>query len=828
MNNAPMSQNPFSLIADFDGDMNELFRHKVEGSLPILPLRNMVLFPGVVAPIAIGRESSLQLIKQAVSKGDDVHFAVACQIDAAVEVPMLDDLYPTGTVAKVLRLIELPGNHTTAIVQAFGRVAIATPPTRVNPYLRARVESLPEVMPEEGDQEFRVLYDTLRETTFKYIRANDNLGPEALFAVQNIGNPILFINFVATNLPPDTEEKALLLEEGDIKKRTFQLLHIVQRELQLAQLKQKIQEKTREEIDQQQKEYFLHQTIKNIQSELGDSEGGELKELREKADALPLSEGVKKLFAKELNRLERTNAQSPDYSIGLTYLETIVSLPWGKTTEDNMDLRRAQRVLDRDHYGMEKVKERILEQLAMMKVSTTHRPAILCLYGPPGVGKTSLCRSIAESLGRKYVRMSLGGLHDESEIRGHRRTYIAAMCGRVMKSLIKSESNNPVFVLDEIDKVSGSNYNGDPQSALLELLDPEQNNSFHDNYLDFDYDLSQVLFIATANNLSTIPGPLRDRMELINVEGYLTEEKKEIARRHLIPNALKHINLPYEVKLSPAATEFLIEKYTRESGVRQLEKQIDKLVRKIVLYAQTDANGCPPFSPNASLKVADVQNIMGTPPYNRDTYQGNAYAGVVTGLAWTAVGGEILFIESSVSRSKAPRLTITGNLGDVMKESAMLALEFVKSHADLLQLDYRIFDHWNLHIHVPEGATPKDGPSAGITLATSIASLLTQRKVRPHIAMTGEITLRGKVLPVGGIKEKILAAKRAGITDIVLSKENEKDVNDIPERYVAGLTFHFVEHVSEVWDFALLPEKVAHAIDLTQPITSTDKTNGAK
>lgn len=823
-----MLQNPFSLIADFDGNLSEFLNVKIEGSLPILPLRNMVLFPGVVAPIAVGRESSLQLIKQTISKGEDAYIAVSCQIDAAVEVPTLDDLYPTGTVAKVLRLIELPDNHITVIVQAFGRVAIATPPTRVKPYLRARVESLPEVMPEEDDQEFRVLYDTFRETTFKYIRANDNLGPEVLFSLQNISNPIFFINFVATNLPLDTEEKALLLEEGDLKNRTFQLLHIVQRELQLVLLKQKIQEKTREEIDQQQKEYFLHQTIKNIQSELGGNEGGELKELREKADALPLSESVKKIFAKELNRLERTNAQSPDYSVGLTYLETILSLPWGKSTEDNIDLRRAQRVLDRDHYGMEKVKERILEHLAVMKVSTEHRPAILCLYGPPGVGKTSLCRSIAESLGRKYVRVSLGGLHDESEIRGHRRTYIAAMCGRIIKSLIKAESNNPVFVLDEIDKVSGSNYNGDPQSALLELLDPEQNNSFHDNYLDFDYDLSQVLFIATANNLSTIPGPLRDRMELINVEGYLTEEKKEIARRHLIPNALKHINLPYEVKLSPAATEFLIEKYTRESGVRQLEKQIDKLVRKIVLYAQTDANGCPPFSPNASLKVADVQNIMGTPPYNRDTYQGNAYAGVVTGLAWTAVGGEILFIESSVSRSKAPRLTITGNLGDVMKESAMLALEFVKSHADLLQLDYRIFDHWNLHIHVPEGATPKDGPSAGITLATSIASLLTQRKVRPHIAMTGEITLRGKVLPVGGIKEKILAAKRAGITDIVLSKENEMDVNDIPERYVAGLTFHFVEHVSEVWDFALLPEKVAHAIDLTQPITSTDKTNGAK
>ena len=797
MNNDPMSQNPFSLIADFDGDMNELFRHKVEGSLPILPLRNMVLFPGVVAPIAIGRESSLQLIKQAVSKGDDVHFAVACQIDAAVEVPMLDDLYPTGTVAKVLRLIELPGNHTTAIVQAFGRVAIATPPTRVNPYLRARVESLPEVMPEEGDQEFRVLYDTLRETTFKYIRANDNLGPEALFAVQNIGNPILFINFVATNLPLDTEEKALLLEEGDIKKRTFQLLHIVQRELQLAQLKQKIQEKTREEIDQQQKEYFLHQTIKNIQSELGDNEGGELKELREKADALPLSEGVKKLFAKELNRLERTNAQSPDYSIGLTYLETIVSLPWGKTTEDNMDLRRAQRVLDRDHYGMEKVKERILEQLAMMKVSTTHRPAILCLYGPPGVGKTSLCRSIAESLGRKYVRMSLGGLHDESEIRGHRRTYIAAMCGRVMKSLIKAESNNPVFVLDEIDKVSGSNYNGDPQSALLELLDPEQNNSFHDNYLDFDYDLSQVLFIATANNLSTIPGPLRDRMEILNLSSYTELEKIEIARRHLLPRQRTQNGLKAkDIRISASVWPEIIRSYTREAGVRELERVIGQLCRKAARRIVADEK--PPIV----VTKANLADFLERPKYHAAKQEKKPLVGVVTGLAWTEVGGDVLRTEVNILRGKG-KLILTGQLGEVMQESAQAALSYVRSRAGVLHLAEDFYEKDDIHIHLPEGAIPKDGPSAGITMATAMISALTGRKVRSDVAMTGEITLRGNVLPIGGLKEKTLAAYREGVKTIVLPEENARDIEDIPDVVRSSLEFVPVAHMDEVLQVAL-------------------------
>jgi endopeptidase La len=608
-----------------------------------------------------------------------------------------------------------------------------------------------------------------------------------------------------------------LLEDGNMMSRTFSLLRILQRELQFVQLKQNISERTREELDQQQKEYYLQQQIKNFQKELGNAEGNDAKELKDKAKSLTLPDNVQRIFEKEVTKLERMNASVPDYSVVYNYLDTILALPWGKWTTDNLDLRRAQRVLDRDHYGMEKVKERILEHLAVMKVSKQHPTTILCLYGPPGVGKTSLCRSIAESLGRKYQRISLGGVHDESEIRGHRRTYIAAMCGRIMKTIIKAESNNPLLVLDEIDKVGGRTHHGDPQAALLELLDPEQNNTFHDNFLDFDYDLSHVFFIATANSLSSIPAPLRDRMELINVEGYLTEEKKEIAKKHLFPQALAHLELPFSFKISPTATEFLIEKYTRESGVRQLEKQIAKLVRKVVLNYQTADEKQQAEMACKTLKPADVEEIMGTPPYNRDAYQGNDYAGVVNGLAWTSVGGEMLFIESGVSRSKNPRLALTGNLGDVMKESALLALEYVKSHISELGVDYHVFEHWNIHLHFPEGAVPKDGPSAGITIATSLASTLTQRKVRPRLSMTGEITLRGKVLPVGGIKEKILAAKRAGITDIILSQDNEKNVLDIPERYVKGLTFHYVSTVSEVWKIALLDEKVANPIDLVIP-----------
>ena len=566
---------------------------------------------------------------------------------------------------------------------------------------------------------------------------------------------------------------------------------------------------TREELDQQQKEYFLQQQIKNIQNELGDAQNSDVKSLREKAEALNLPPKVQETFNKELQKLERLNPQNPDYSVELNYLQTLTNLPWGKQTEDKISIPNAERVLNREHYGLEKVKERILEHLALMQYKEGLKTPILCLYGPPGVGKTSLGKSIANALGRKYVRVSLGGVHDEAEVRGHRRTYVGSMPGRIIKGLIKAQTDNPVFVLDEIDKVSDNNYNGDPQSALLEVLDPEQNSAFHDNFLDVDYDLSKVLFIATANSLSTLPRPLLDRMEIISVDGYLTEEKREIARRHLIPRIEEGLGLLGNIKFAPAALEFIIEKYTRESGVRQLEKQLEKIYRKIAFHKAK--NGTLPFD-GAQLRQKDVEELLGKPLFSRERYQGNGYAGVVTGLAWTAVGGEILFIETSISRSKAPKLTLTGNLGDVMKESAILALEYVKAHAEKLQIDPRVFENWSVHIHVPEGATPKDGPSAGITIATSIASALTQRKVRPHTAMTGEITLRGKVMPVGGIKEKILAAKRAGITDIIMSKENEKDINEINEKYVHGLTFHFVENVEEVLNIALLQDKVDNAI----------------
>ncbi len=552
-------------------------------------------------------------------------------------------------------------------------------------------------------------------------------------------------------------------------------------------------------------------------------------EIERKAEKLTFPDKVKELFKREVEKLKRLNQQSPDYNVQLNYLQTLVALPWGINTEDNLSIKNAEHVLERDHYGMEKVKERILEHLATLRYRKAEKAPILCLVGPPGVGKTSLGRSIAEALGRKYVRISLGGVHDEAEIRGHRRTYIGAMPGRIVKGIMKAESSNPLFVLDEIDKVSENNYNGDPHSALLEVLDPEQNNAFHDNYLDVDYDLSKIFFIATANTLQTIPQPLLDRMEVIEVEGYLTEEKKEIARRHLIPKEQKVFDFGdgAKLKFTPAAIEYIIEKYTRESGVRQLEKQVDKIFRKVAFLTSKSEDGKMPFA-DRSIKPADIEALLGKPLFNRDKYQGNKYAGVVTGLAWTAVGGEILFIETSVSRSKGPKLTLTGNLGDVMKESAVLALEYIKSHADTLNIDYRVFDHWGIHIHVPEGATPKDGPSAGITIATSIASALTQRRVRDHIAMTGEITLRGRVLPVGGIKEKILAAKRAGITDIMISEDNRKDIEDINARYIEGLSFHFVENVQDVLRFALLDEKVEHAIELTVEDDSADNSDAHK
>lgn len=815
----------FSLIADFEGDMNALLQTPFDTSLPALALRNMMLFPGVVGSVTIGREASRKVVEQAVKR--ESLLAVLPQRDASVDDPVRADLYDEGVVARVMRKIELPGGNSVAILQSYGPARLLHLKRR-HPVMRVEVEAIEETIYDESDKEFTALTDACREAIVRYLKLSES-GPsnEAAFAVRNISHPVFLINFICTNMPLPADDRYALFCEHDLKKRAYQLLQLIGRECQFAQIKRDIENQTKRELDQQQREYFLQQQIKNIQSELGDDgKNADVTDLKQKAEKLNMPEKAKTAFQRELDRLSRVNPQSPDYNVQLNYLQTIVQLPWGQMTEDNLDIKHAERVLARDHYGMERVKERILEHLATLLYRRNEKAPILCLYGPPGVGKTSLGKSIAEALGRKYVRISLGGMHDEAEIRGHRRTYIGAMPGRIIKGIMKAGSSNPLFVLDEIDKVSENNYDGDPHSALLEVLDPEQNNAFHDNYLDLDYDLSQVFFIATANSLQTIPAPLLDRMEVIELEGYLTEEKKEIARRHLIPKEQKDFDFGNDakVKFTPAAIELIIEKYTRESGVRQLEKQINKIFRKVAYLTSTADNGKMPYA-DTTLKPAEVEKLLGKPLFNRDKYQGNRYAGVVTGLAWTAVGGEILFIETSISRSKGAKLTLTGNLGDVMKESAVLALEYIKAHADTLGIDYRIFDHWSIHIHVPEGATPKDGPSAGITIAVSIASALTQRKVRDHIAMTGEITLRGRVLPVGGIKEKILAAKRAGITDIIISEENRRDIEEINQRYVEGLSFHFVENVQDVLKFALLKEKVDNAISLSVPDEASEESH---
>lgn len=813
-------QNSFSLIADFEGDMNALLHTPYPSSLPALPLRNMMFFPGVVGSITVGRESSLKLVNYALKHESLI--AVFTQKNADVESPSGEDLYEEGVVARIMRTIDLPNGHTAAIIQSYGSIHLDKVKRR-KPYMRVDVTGIEDNIYTAEDKEFAALADACRDAIIRYLHlSGGSRVEEATFAVRNITHPVFLINFICVNSTLSIEERYELFLLHDLKERAYKLLQLLNRECQFAQLKRDIQDQTREELDKQQKDYFLHQQMKNIQSELGEDEDADAKELEDKAAKVKMPEKVQAAFRRELDKLKRMNPQMPDYNVQLGYLQTVVALPWGIQTEDNLDVRNAERVLNRDHYGMERVKERILEHLATLRYRNKDRAPILCLYGPPGVGKTSLGKSIAQALGRKYVRISLGGVHDEAEIRGHRRTYVGAMPGRIIKGIMKAESSNPLFVLDEIDKVSENNYNGDPHSALLEVLDPEQNNAFHDNYLDLDFDLSQVFFIATANSLQTIPRPLLDRMELISVEGYLTEEKREIARKHLIPKEEKEFDFggSQKLKFSPAAIETIIERYTRESGVRQLEKQIDKVYRKTAYIKATDPAEQFPYS--RALKPADIEKLLGKPLFTRDKYQGNRYAGVVTGLAWTAVGGEILFIETSVSRSKGGKLTLTGNLGDVMKESAVLALEYIKSHADTLGIDYRIFDNWSIHIHVPEGATPKDGPSAGITIATSIASALTQRRVRDHIAMTGEITLRGRVLPVGGIKEKILAAKRAGITDIMISEENRKDIEEIAQRYLTGLTFHFVEDVQDVLRFALLKEKVDHAIDLTLPLNDKE------
>ncbi len=793
----------FSMIADIEGDFGDLSNKDMPDTLPILAVRNLVLFPGVVSPIIIGRQASMALVKKAEKTGSFI--GIVCQHDPDVEEPGRNDLYDYGVFARVVKMLTLPNGSMTAIVQGLGRLRLLTI-SRRKPYLSGRVEVAVEALPEKDDSEFAAAMDNLRSTTTEYVRVNDDIPEEATFAIKNVHNDMMALNFICSNMPFPISEKMELLAMDSVKERLFTALRIVNRELSLQSLKQDIRNKTRDDIDEQQRNYFLQQQIKNMQAEIGNGDGSpERKELLDKAEGKVWPEETAKMFYKEVDKLEQLNPQSPEYNVQLTYLQTIVSLPWGEYTCDDINLGRARKILDADHYGMEKVKERILEYLAIVSLRGDLKSPIICLYGPPGVGKTSLGRSIAKAMNRKYVRISLGGLHDESEIRGHRRTYIGAMPGRIIKNIQKAGSSNPVFILDEIDKVTQDTVHGDPSSALLEVLDPEQNSAFHDNYLDVDYDLSKVLFIATANDLNTIPRPLLDRMEIIEVSGYITEEKTEIARRHLIPKEKDNTGLGDEKRLgfTRQAIEKIIEQYTRESGVRQLEKQINKTLRKLAYMKAMDK-----ALPYSRITPNEIEGLLGKPPYYRDIYQGNDYAGVVTGLAWTSVGGEILFIETSLSKGKGSKLTLTGNLGDVMKESAVLALEYVKAHAGKLGIDYRIFDNWNIHIHVPEGATPKDGPSAGITIATSIASALTQRKVRRNTAMTGEITLRGKVLPVGGIKEKILAAKRAGITDIMLCKENRKDIEEIPEIYLKGVSFHYVENVQDVWDFALTDEPV--------------------
>ena len=792
-----------SMIADVEGDFSEMIDGEIPTNLPILPVRNIVVFPGVVWPILLGRESSLKLVRQA--NKNNMLIGVVCQRDPDVEAPLESDLYNYGVAAKIVKLFTLPNGSTTVIVQALGRFRLKKL-TKYVPYLEGEVEHMPEIHPDKHDKEWKTAFEDLQKVAEQYITMVDEISDEALFAIRNISNEEMMLSFLCANMPFTIKEKIKLLSAESVKERLFGALKALNREINLQQLKTDIRNKTREDIDEQQKNYFLQQQIKNMQAEMGHEQSPEKSELLRKAQTKKWPEEIEKIFYKECDKLDNVQPQSPDYNVQLNYLQTFVSLPWNEYTKDDLNLQRAQKILDHDHYGMEKVKERILEHMAVLSLRGDLKSPIICLYGPPGVGKTSLGKSIAEAMKRKYVRVSLGGLHDEAEIRGHRRTYIGAMPGRIIKSIQKAGSSNPVFILDEIDKVTQNTVNGDPASALLEVLDPEQNTAFHDNYLDVDYDLSKVLFIATANNLSTIPRPLLDRMEIIEVSGYITEEKIEIAKRHLIPRELDNTGLKTlenKPKFNKAAIEKMIEQYTRESGVRQLEKQINKAMRKLAYNQQLNGT-----IENWKITPESLEDLLGKPPFYRDIYQGNSYAGVVTGLAWTSVGGEILFIETSLSKGKGSKLTLTGNLGDVMKESAILALEYVKAHADKLGIDYRIFDNWNIHIHVPEGATPKDGPSAGITIATSIASALTQRKVRKNIAMTGEITLRGKVLPVGGIKEKILAAKRAGITDIIMCQENEKDILEIPEMYLKGVKFHYVENVLDVWKIALTNETV--------------------
>lgn len=783
-----------------DGDDAELANMEVPDILPVLPLRNTVMFPGVVLPITVGRQKSLQLVQE-VYRGNRLIGTIA-QKDGNIEDPLQSDLYEIGTIAQILKILEMPDGSTSVIIQGKRRFEVLEY-TQEFPYLKAKVNPLTDQQPHTDDMvEFSAVVGSLKDLSIKIAQFSSQISPEASFAVKNIENSTFLINYICSNADLKVEEKQIMLSIGDLKERGVQAIGYLVREVQMAELKRDIQLKVKAELDQQQREYLLNQQMKTIQDELGGNPAEqEIVELKEKAKEKKWSEEVKKHFDKEVHKLSRLNPAAGEYSVQFSYCHTLIDMPWNEYTDDNFDLNHAARVLDEDHYGLEKVKERILEHLAVLKLKNDMKAPILCLYGPPGVGKTSLGRSIAKALDRSYVRMSLGGLHDEAEIRGHRKTYIGAMPGRILQNIKKAKSSNPVFILDEIDKVS-QDFHGDPASALLEVLDPEQNFEFHDNYLEVEYDLSKVMFIATANTLNTIAPALRDRLELIEVSGYLVEEKIEIAKRHLIPKQFENHGIEAnDIVIPDHVIQHVVEKYTRESGVRDLDKKIAKISRRM---AKKIAFG---EDYNKTLTVQDIRDYLGVTEYSKEIYQGNDFAGVVTGLAWTAVGGEILYVETSLSKGKGA-LTLTGNLGDVMKESAMLALEYIRSHADLLGLNPELFDKYNVHVHVPEGAIPKDGPSAGITMVTSIASAFTQRKIREHLAMTGEITLRGKVLPVGGIKEKILAAKRAGIKEIILSETNRKDLEEIKQIYIDGLIFHHVNTIQEVLELALLKTKV--------------------
>lgn len=772
--------------------------------VPVLALRDMVLFPGMTMPVAVGRDKSLKLVRDASKKHQKI--GVICQIDRHVEDPGQKDLYGYGTLAEIIKVIEMPDGSVNVILQ--GRKGfVLNEIISTDPFLKGHISLTEEIKPSGKDAEFKVLISSITEITFNMLANMGESGRELAFAMKNIDNSLYLINFLATNVQFDPEKKQAMLEERNMKTRGYMLYSNLRQEAQLVELKADIQSRTREDISQQQREHFLQQQIRTIQEELGTVGGDDFEELEKRASKKKWDSKIQDQFYKELRKLERLNPQSPDYSVQYSYLDNYLNLPWLTYSKDNFDLKKVEKKLNKDHYGLDDVKNRILEHLSVLKLRGDLKAPIICLYGPPGVGKTSLGRSVAEALNRKYARISLGGLHDEAEIRGHRRTYIGAMPGRIIDAMIKSGTSNPVIVLDEIDKV-GKDYKGDPSNALLEVLDPEQNNKFHDNYLDVDYDLSKVLFIATANSLSTISQPLLDRMEIIEISGYIQEEKVEIAKRHLIPKQLEQNGFePKEVKMNNAVISQIIDSYTRESGVRELEKKIAKVLRKI---ARLKAFG-DEFPATVSPQM--LTTYLGPKNFNRDQYEGNDFAGVVTGLAWTAVGGEILFIESSLSKGKGEKLTLTGNLGDVMKESAVIALQYIKAHCDKFKINPEVFDKYNVHIHVPEGAVPKDGPSAGVTMVTSLVSTFTQRKVRSHLAMTGEITLRGKVLPVGGIKEKILAAKRAGITDIMLCEENRKNIEDINEIYLKGVNFHYVNTIDDVIEFALLDEKVKNAIE---------------